>query len=490
MVLGILIVPFLIAKLGKVAFGLIVLAESTIVFFEFIAISVRISLSRHATFALSQGNYAEFIGYLSSGKYILYICSGALLFLGCIFSYFFSNIFHVPISLAVQSKILFFLITIAIFISVPNIINWSVLYAKQRFDLINLATSGGLILRAGAIFLFYSLLPNKNSLLFIYGLIYLLMRIFQNYLVYFWSNKIMPGMKLNSNFESKKARELISFGGYSTLTSISSILYDNTANILINLLYGPSLNAIYAISLRFPTLIKGLFLQATWALNPTVTDLAAKNDNETLKKLFFTHSKLLSIATIPISLCLIIFSDQIIDLWVGKDFSQAGNLLKIHMVPLIATIPLAVLNLANNAYAKLRIPSWISFGGAICNVLFGIILAIYFGFGLYGFAVSAAVCTFFVFVVFMPYYSCKMVKISLKKYWLDIFLKPFLLAALIIGVGHFLVHIFTHESHAYLLIMLISTLFLLGVYCYFVYIFLINKYERDMFINFLKRRSL
>jgi len=148
MILGILVVPFLIIKLGKEAFGLIVLVESTIFIFEVMVGSVRIALSRHATYALAKGDLDEFIQYLSTGKYILFVVGGIILLLGSLVSCFFSYIFKVPLDLVLSSKLLFLLVTSSFFITVPNIVYWSILYSKQRFDLLNLASSIGLISRA------------------------------------------------------------------------------------------------------------------------------------------------------------------------------------------------------------------------------------------------------------------------------------------------------------------------------------------------------
>ncbi|MBI4309439.1 MAG: hypothetical protein HY591_03810, partial [Candidatus Omnitrophica bacterium] len=156
MTVGILVIPFLITKLGKGAFGLMVLAEAIIAIFEVAAFSVRVALARNATFALAQGDKTGFINHLSCGRRILFACGALILVLGSTLSFFFPNIFQVPAELHQQSKLLFLLLTVAFFITIPNMVYWSVLYARQRFDLINLASSAAITLRAAAIFTLYS----------------------------------------------------------------------------------------------------------------------------------------------------------------------------------------------------------------------------------------------------------------------------------------------------------------------------------------------
>jgi len=487
MALGIMIVPFLIHRLGKSSFGIIVLVETIICFFEILAVSVRISLSRFVTFALSSNNVKDFQEYLSCGRYLLFFVCGCLLVFGTLLSFFFQKIFQVPGNLTFQSKMLFFMVNASFVVTIPNIIYWSMLYAKQRFDLINIAFSMGIILRAFFIFLIFSLFSAPSYSLIIYGFIYLSMKLMENFLVYHWHKSVMPGIKLNfSYFSFSRIRNILSFSAYSYINSIAFLLYENTAIILVNILYGPAVNAIYAVSLKIPTMLKNLFARATWTLNPTITDLVAKNDHEKIESLFFVYSRAISIATIPLCLFLFFMAHRIIALWVGKDFILAANLLMIHLVPLVITLPLEAVNCIVNAHAKVKVPSQVSLLAAVCNVVLGIVLAKFFSLGLYGFAISAAFFTLLYSAVYMPYYSCKLAGISLKKYLSNALMQPFLLAALVIGACVFLNVLFPFMHSRSLLNLSVECFFLLMVYYGCSYHFLLKPIEKELVCGFLK----
>jgi len=488
MALGILIVPFLILKLGKEAFGLVILVESTIAIFEAMVLSVRIALSRHATFALAQDNLDEFIKYLSTGKFILFVIGLVVLVVGGLVSYFFAQIFSVPSSLVNQSSGLFLLVIFSFFITIPNIIYWSILYSKQRFDLINLASSFGLIFRAISIFILFSILPSKYISLVTYGLIFLLMKLVENSMIYLWHKNIMPGIKLTlKNFQYNKVKEILSFSGYTSLSTISTMLYENTANILINIFYGPAFNAIYGISLKIPIAMNNIFLRSTWSLAPTITDLVAKKDTDRLQKILFTYSKLLCIVTLPAILLIMVLSSAIIHLWVGNNFLQAAGLLSIHLVPLMLILPLSVVNLTVNAYAKVKVPSQVTFLIAVINVALGIFLAKICHLNLYGFAISAAICTIINSAIFLPFYSCKIAGLSVYEYVLNAFIKPLLLGCLIILPLYFILKFYNH--HPNLKLILFQGAMISFVYYLFAYKLLINNYEKDIALNFFNKRS-
>ncbi len=174
MVLVFFWLPFLIRKLGHEGFGVTVVAEGLILFFFIFVSAVRISMSRYVTLTLSQEKMEDCLLYLSTGKRILNIFMGCSLVLGVMLAIFFPVFFRVPVGLYQQSQVMFLLIVIAFVLSIPNIVYWAILYGYQRFDLINLSNAGGVILRAVAIFSFYSLLSGGWASLGAYGAAYLL----------------------------------------------------------------------------------------------------------------------------------------------------------------------------------------------------------------------------------------------------------------------------------------------------------------------------
>ncbi|MFC1704255.1 MATE family efflux transporter [Candidatus Omnitrophota bacterium] len=465
MFLGFLLIPFLVKKLGQEAFGLTVLAESTIIFFEIATISVRIALSRHATFALAQKKMDDFIEYLSTGRFILFFSTILVFIGGSLLSYYFPVVFKVPAVYSAQSKILFFLITVAFSISVLAIVFWSVLYAKQRYDLINISSSIGRIVRAALIFILFSLLPPKFISLSTYGFVFLAMICMENFMVYWWCKRVMPGIQISMmRFKKEKVKDILSFSAHTSVTRISFLLYHNTANILINLFWGAGFNAIYGISLKIPLIMERLFLATSWTLAPTFTDLVAKNDRRRFKMLFFMYTKLITVITAPILLLIVCMAQPIISLWVGDEMNLAGKVLLIHIVPLFVTVPFAVCGCITTAYAKVKIPSRVNLGSAILNIALILFLTKFFNLQLFGIAIASSSSRFLASALFASYYACKVSNISLKKYLIGSFVAPFLWVGLIMG-GCFAI-IYSLQSNFSFSLISILLLSVFTVICY------------------------
>ncbi|MBI2095944.1 MAG: oligosaccharide flippase family protein [Candidatus Omnitrophica bacterium] len=435
--LGLFLIPFLIRQLGKEAFGLIVLAESAIAFFELATVSIRMALSRYAAFSLAgDPDKEEFVEYLSTGRGILLVSSAVVLVSAFWVGLYFPALFRVPPGLESQARILFFLVAAAFSASIPNMVFWSVLYAGQRFDLINLCLSLGFILRASALFFFYSVLPPEAVSLTTYGLIYLAMTLTQNGLIYRWQRKIMPDLRIRlGRFKPAKVKEILSFGFHASVSRLSSFFSGNAVDILVNLFWGPALNAVYSVGFKMPSVMNRLFMEATWTLTPTFTELAAKKERRKLKRLFFTYTKLVALLILPPCFFLMLSAGPLILFWVGEGFGLSAQILPLLVFPLLTSLPFAVSGCVLNAYGKVKLPSRVSLAAAALNVGLAAALGKGFSQGLMGIAAASAIASFFSSTFFMPYYACRVAGFSFREYWKESFLKPFAWSALAAGGG-------------------------------------------------------
>lgn len=425
MLLGFFLVPFLIYKLGVEIFGLIVVFESIMKLMETMSTSVRVALSRYATYSLSQERRSDFVAYLSTGRGLLFIISFAIFLLGFIVSFWIPDIFRIPAGRHHECQQYFALITATFAITVPNSVFWAGLYAKQRFDLINLAGSIGTLLRAAAVFLIFSLAPKQYVSLVTYGGIYLVLTWSQNYAVYFTFRKLMPDVRIRLKyFQIEKVKEILSFSGYTLSSHISSSLNENATNFIINIFWGPAANAIYGVGRKFSGLIESIILEPTWTLTPTFTDLIAKGEKNKLKILIFVFTKAMTILCLPIFLTLMIFSKPILFQWVGGGFDQAPWIMVLSILPQCVYIPTASTHNLPNAFGKVKVPGIVNPLYDFLSILVCYLFAIPLNFGLVGIALGTCVCAILMAFLFAVPYGCHLAGFSVSQYWFHAYFKP------------------------------------------------------------------
>ncbi len=300
MALGFFLVPFLLGKLGKEVFGLIAIFESLIMLVESASMSFRIALSRHAAFSLAKGDKEAFSEYLSTGRRILFMLAAGVFAISLAASPVLTNFFRIPEAQVAQSRIFFLILALSLSTTIPNTVFWAGLYAKQRFDLINMAASVGFVVRAAVIFALFSFLPAQYVNLVTYGFVYLAVNWTQNTIIYFLYKKIFPDVRITvRRFSGVKAREVFSFGGYVLIGHIGKAVGQNALNLLVNRLWGPAANAVYSVGLKFAALMERLFLEPSWTLTPTLTELLATGKRDKFKELLFVFCKGMAIVVMP-----------------------------------------------------------------------------------------------------------------------------------------------------------------------------------------------
>lgn len=111
--------------------------------------------------------------------------------------------------------------------------------------------------------------------------------------------------------------EMFSFAGWSIIGGTGFTLKDQLSNIILNLFFGPTVNAARGIGMQVTAHVKTFAHSFTMALNPQITIQYAAGNFEANRKLVYAGSRytfyLLTLISIPVILNL----DYILKLWLG-----------------------------------------------------------------------------------------------------------------------------------------------------------------------------
>ena len=434
MILGFFLLPFLIRKLGHEGFGVTVVAEALIAFFFVFVSAIRIAVSRYVTLSLSQEKTEDCLLYLSTGRRILHILMVVSLLLGVILAILFPVFFKVPANLHHQSQVMFLLIVISFVLSIPNVVYWAILYGYQRFDLINISNAGGTILRAVAIFTLYSFLSGKWASLGAYGMVYFVMTMGQNYIVYRWAMSLMPSAaRIGFQYDLPKAAEILLYTRYTVMATVSSTLYGSVVPVIINIFCGPMANTIFAVASRIPGVLSSIFLQPAWSLVPTCTHYVGRNERDKVERLFFMYSKGTLIVFCPLIFSVAVCSRMILHWWVGDGFNSAIVVMMILSAGTLLGSFGFLSSVVTSAYGEIKIPTIVGIVSAFLSIGLGVVFAFFFKMGLPGLAMGGLLITLGGAFCFSPIYACHILKADVKKYYKESFFIPILLTVFSFG---------------------------------------------------------
>lgn len=117
--------------------------------------------------------------------------------------------------------------------------------------------------------------------------------------------------------DKKLFREMMSFSGWNFFGAISGVVYTQGLNMLLNMFFGPIVNAARGIAVQVQGAIQQFVANFQTALNPQITKTYANGDFTAMHNLMFRSAKfsyyLLFLLTLPV----ILETNFILKLWLG-----------------------------------------------------------------------------------------------------------------------------------------------------------------------------
>ncbi|WP_108862134.1 oligosaccharide flippase family protein [Ruegeria sp. Alg231-54] len=186
---------------------------------------------------------------------------------------------------------------------------------------------------------------------------------------------LVPELRLQrGKFRWSQAKELTSFGLWTTIGRLGGIMYTNAATILLNI-YGTAVDVTcYHIGATFYRQIDSTVGLAAQTLQPALTAMYALDDKRRLAETVLRGGRYASWITLLVATPLVIYSDSFVHLYLGEEYSQASMVIILFMIIYPFTSPMALLPLT--AIATKQVKAF--FSAAFIFQFFGLILMISF----------------------------------------------------------------------------------------------------------------
>lgn len=153
--------------------------------------------------------------------------------------------------------------------------------------------------------IFYSVLMFAVSLLTrsIYG-IYCSINFRYNKFLIYWDNKLF--------------NKMLTFSGWNLLVDLGYTLNGQGVNILLNIFFGPVVNAARGIAYQLIGLLNGFVRNFQMAINPQIIKLYASNKNKKFENLVYQGTKYSFFLLFIISFPVLLETESILGLWLKK----------------------------------------------------------------------------------------------------------------------------------------------------------------------------
>ena len=114
-------------------------------------------------------------------------------------------------------------------------------------------------------------------------------------------------------------QELGTFMGFSSVGTMANVLKSQGLNFVLNMFYGPIVNAARSISLQVYTAVSSFTHSFQTAFSPNMMKRCETNTDEQIERTVQVVSKYSFYAMMMLSLPIMIYSQEILELWLGKN---------------------------------------------------------------------------------------------------------------------------------------------------------------------------
>lgn len=115
--------------------------------------------------------------------------------------------------------------------------------------------------------------------------------------------------------EKKLYKEMLGYSAWNLLGSLAGMLKNQGINILINIFFGPVVNAANAIAYQVNNALINFSNNFTTALNPQIIKSYANNEHERMKSLIFRGGKFSFFLLMILSIPILLETNTILHLW-------------------------------------------------------------------------------------------------------------------------------------------------------------------------------
>lgn len=169
-------------------------------------------------------------------------------------------------------------------------------------------------------------------------------------------------------FEKKLFREMLGFAGWNLWGNLASILMTQGINLLLNMFFGPAVNAARAISVQVQNAINQFASNFQMALNPQITKTYANGNLKEMHKLIYRSSKFTFFLLFALCLPVFIEAPLILKIWLKVVPDHTIIFLRIMILILLVDATANPLMVSASATGKVKLYQSI-IGGMLLTIL-------------------------------------------------------------------------------------------------------------------------
>ena len=372
MAVGLLVLPFNVAHLGKAAYGLWVLTTSITAYFSVLDLGYSGALVKFVAQYRAKRDFRGLNEILSTTFY-LFVVFGVVTYLAAIvIAVFLDKVLTIaPGQLSVARWVLL-VTSIHFALGTACSVFGAVINGFQRYDLNNVTGTISSVVVA---------VVNVAVLSLGYGLVELVVATTIVKVLTYWVYRanaygVYRGLDLRpANFRRHRLREVTSFSVFMLLIDWANKMNFSIDTIVIGVVLGTSAVAVWAIGQRLAEVTQRLTNQLNDILFPNIVNHSESSRLDRLQTIFVVGTRLSLATVVPIGMALILMAAPLVQAWVGPDFSDSVIVLQLLSLTVIVRVGNATAQTLLKGADGHRLVAYTNVATAVVNLLLSVVLA-------------------------------------------------------------------------------------------------------------------
>ena len=316
MSLSIYISRLVLATLGVVDFGIYNVVGGIVAIFSFLQTVMASSVQRFITFELGAGVFSKLKEIFNSSFQIHVILALLIIILAETIGLWFLNAkMEIPEDRMMAANAIY---QISIITCVMQIIMTpfiSIITAHEKISAFAYLSVFDVSLRLILVMLLPYLSGDK---LFLYGIIVLIVHSLDLSFYFLYARRHFPEVRFSFVINYQQLKSVGSFAGWSMFGNLAYVLSTQGVNIILNLFFGPKVNAARAVTTQVQGAITSFVYNFQIAATPQITKSYAAGNFSRLYSLIYASSKLSFYLLLIVALPLFLEMPYILGIWLKE----------------------------------------------------------------------------------------------------------------------------------------------------------------------------
>ncbi len=479
-VVSFLAIPFIVKILGNDKYGILMLSEALIGYFAILDINLTQGSIRYIAEYHAKGHEKE-VNEVFSFSFLIYAIIGIV---GAILIFFsidtiFLKILKIPQHLKGSARIVFYITAVGFLLNLIQSYLSSLPKSGHRFDI---SAKMEIVFSIGLTLLTVLILHMGSDIVGV-SVLRIVILLMNTLVLYFVIKKILPYLNFKFSIRKETVRKITTFSGYAFMSKIASTIGAYADKLIIGAVIGSAAVTLYAVPFMLVGRLIAISHRLSMGLFPIASEMGSTGRLEDLKKIYRDLSRHIFFLNIAITTVLCLFSKQILQLWMGEEFSQQTYIILIFIALAYFMDSLTHLpSLVNDGLSYPQITGGFALSRAVFSIIPMLIGAKFYG--VVGVSVAYFISSLIFSSAFLIYVHKKTIGIPLKTLVNESFSQSFFFAMAIILIMFLLRAILPNSNMTFM-----GELFLvLIVFVFFGYKKVLSEEIKKRLVNHIHQK--